>query len=852
MAPRRRTRWYDSEGQRNVRRAASVETNPTRRLISLVMLLALVLIMIQQVSDPKRVSQVGQAIGLFGPNAALSQSEGPRPEKIEPARNDSMKQVVDRFESLQLHAENEGESREQAAWEYLFKKADQSDLYFLATLSFSETSDQLSDRVTAIVESFREVVNQWKERIQEESNSIPSVDREAIEKLDESLSSVDMDSVKSLLAANKPLRLALDRVLLSKFGDGKIWMSHEQIPALRTWQRTRFFTDTLTANSIQPDDIPQISVAQLVSTGNSSYRGIPLRFRGTIAGTDQRAGKLNVVGWPSVAYRVWWMKPTEMSNQPVAVYVPVELEPATYEGQKDQELEIIGFFCKKVAYAAEKGAEVAPVLFAAKVQRPSPSTRSSSSFAHWLQSHRGIKAWLPPQDFATPRRLLVQAVEAAQRNLGEVVSPVKDGPTDLALVLLLEAARLAPELQLLGNAGREWQVGEGIGVGQIRGQVTHVKAWPLRDLKSLRNKSLALEAYQRAERNECYELQVEIPGGASGLAAVKVITNQIPKSWNDHLSKGSNTIRQPIVVNGITVDAQSEQDASLMIADQVAWMLPSLENPTTTAWEPPLSKVEDYLLGRGWNLSHRDIAQELQSPAKPIDPLEMEGLYSLMELVSRTTDKNLAFKPSSIVQLVKSSQAKNVKDRAKTTLEWLECDAKVVRVTRIPVESPLHQAKLGGDHYYQLDCMADIGNVTFEIQTDQEPITYAGEYPVTCLATNLPDWMLAYQSQDRLDKENAANEDVFFPHANVQVRGWFYRFWSYRTQEMSQSIGSQHRQVTPLVVVQEVTLPRPKPSPTGSSFSGLQWLIGLGGAAGIWWFLRRQLNQNNKPKRMRM
>jgi hypothetical protein len=183
-------------------------------------------------------------------------------------------------------------------------------------------------------------------------------------------------------------------------------------------------------------------------------------------------------------------------------------------------------------------------------------------------------------------------------------------------------------------------------------------------------------------------------------------------------------------------------------------------------------------------------------------------------------------------------------------MEWLTCDAKIVRVTRIPVESPIHQSKLGGEEYFQLDCMADIGNVTFEIQTDSDPISYAGEYPLTCLVKKLPDWLLAYQIQDRMDKENAENEDVFFPGVNVQLNGWFYRFWSYRTQELSQALGSQHRQVTPLVVAHNLALLKPRaPDSSGNPF-GVQWLIGIAGIAGIWWFLRWQIKQNERTKRI--
>jgi hypothetical protein len=65
MAPRRRERWYSLDGQRRNHRAALESAQGPRRVISLVVLLVLTLIMIQQVSDAKRVARVATSIGLL-------------------------------------------------------------------------------------------------------------------------------------------------------------------------------------------------------------------------------------------------------------------------------------------------------------------------------------------------------------------------------------------------------------------------------------------------------------------------------------------------------------------------------------------------------------------------------------------------------------------------------------------------------------------------------------------------------------------------------------------------------------------------------------------------------------------
>lgn len=65
MAPRRRERWYSLDGQRRNHRAALESAQGPRRLVSLVVLLVLTLIMIQQVSDVNRVAHVATSIGLL-------------------------------------------------------------------------------------------------------------------------------------------------------------------------------------------------------------------------------------------------------------------------------------------------------------------------------------------------------------------------------------------------------------------------------------------------------------------------------------------------------------------------------------------------------------------------------------------------------------------------------------------------------------------------------------------------------------------------------------------------------------------------------------------------------------------
>ncbi len=60
----RSSRWYSGENQKELRRGAPNNSSSTRRVVSLVFLLALVEVLMQKVSDPVSVSRAFEALGM--------------------------------------------------------------------------------------------------------------------------------------------------------------------------------------------------------------------------------------------------------------------------------------------------------------------------------------------------------------------------------------------------------------------------------------------------------------------------------------------------------------------------------------------------------------------------------------------------------------------------------------------------------------------------------------------------------------------------------------------------------------------------------------------------------------------
>ena len=182
-------------------------------------------------------------------------------------------------------------------------------------------------------------------------------------------------------------------------------------------------------------------------------------------------------------------------------------------------------------------------------------------------------------------------------------------------------------------------------------------------------------------------------------------------------------------------------------------------------------------------------------------------------------------------------------------MERVSMNMRIVRVSSVRVEAPAQAAMLGSDRYYQLDGMADIGNRAYEDLGDKSsasnkvPILHHKEYPVTCVCLELPSWLIS-GDQDPKGDLRSASEAVWYPRMKSSASGWFYRFWSYKTQETAQSLGESHRQIGPLVVLDSLTLGiktndgESSVGANANTANTLTMLIGVAGAMGIWWFVR--------------
>ncbi|MFO0085088.1 MAG: hypothetical protein ACK52L_04290 [Pirellula sp.] len=853
MPTKRQNRWYGLDGQSQSRAKTMEQSNGTRKLISLFVLLFLILILIQTVSDTKQVEKVGTAIGLFEPYgdqgveaATETTTESDLNEESSTASNDWT------YEQLQLRSTLSSQSQMQQVMEFLIASASPKEIAALIEQQYSQVELTSSAAIDEWLANSLEQLGRWEETLGNAANDGADSEVETIRAIEEELQG-SSSRLKELPddAWGRSFRLALDRRFILQMQDNQTWRESEHLISLRTWQRVLQLRSELERGILNAREVPRVEVMQLVSTSNNAVRGVPIRFRGTIALVDERNGHIEGKGWPAVDYRVLWLKPDEANSQPVTVYVPVDILGKASYAELNRTVEVIGFFTKKVAYSSQRGPETAPVLFAAALQDPNETTsKHSQRFVRWLRGLPSPKLWQPPRDFNKPFSLVMKTVnqsvgEFASKEWESTAESVSEG----ALQLLLAAQKHAPEIQQLCESDYAWPVAGNIKLKSLEGIATQVERVDVLELR-ITNRSPAVQAMQRAEQTQFFRITV----AGEGEEATVIYCNRIPKDWMNQSKQ--HAFLQPFVASGFAFEESADgKIRKAIVVDDIRWKIrPNrIGEIAMNDWKPVLPERLQCLLVLGWDLSFRDELENLQSPIRPLASNELEPLFSLLRLVSAIgidTKSSVPQATATLTKLLENSLAKGSKGRSKPSMEWISGKARVVRATKIPVEKAREQSWLGGDHYYELDCMADIGNVTLEMPTENEPIIYNGEYPITILTRELPDWLQGGELASGAPSVGSDELQVQYPRMRVQYSGWFYRFWSYKTQEMTQALGSQHRQIAPLVVSHSLQLGteiRSEKSATGL-YSNLPWWIGLAVVGVIWWFIRNRLTQTGRKK----
>lgn len=893
MARNLRQRWYSVQGQSRTKASALERSSGIRKVASLVVLLTLVLILIQQTSDVKNVEKVAIAIGLL-PNenqsltaVGLDASSGEATNSHAPTSSQAVSQVgaansdiaPANLEIVSLEASDDTVETYHQIWRALLKKAPVTAVGALSRKLFQASAPATSQESTGDAAKVRTIawdgVRDWYLECQTQVANWSGIETQnAATKLSNATKTIDISPIVPIsdfaLQLEKQgawfqqfeladpslnpslntlgqekffrgLQLALDERLLEQVVDNSNWGGVDRLPFVRTWQRVSLLRELLASKKVVSNHFPKIEVSQLLSNSNA-LRARPLRFEGSIARVDSMAST-SEAGFGTTKYQVIWLRPYETSNQPVCVYVPLENIDSNVKVEVGTEVIVTGVFFKRMAHSSERGGDVSPLLLAAYLKPfGSNETLPTNPLLTPSTTKSERSRWQPPVDTRTPFLNVQSRLGQSVLGLDDAVLESGFNGQDASGIAkpIFELQRLVPEINLLLEQNSEWPIDDVATLNRLPGIVSKVSRIPI----SAQLASLLEQAY-------VYRCEFE-----TGSQSIVFLSAAVPAAWKQANGSPLNEIRQPCQVDVLRLVGGNSYGWTRAIQ----WKKASgLATDESQEWKPPISKPLAFLFDRNWDLAWLDQVRELQSDTiRPLSSKEIEPFYRLMRIAKESpldvaSPINATAQQPSIVNVL-DSLTKSRKS-AKPAMERVAMNMRIVRVSRVSVDDPAMAAILGSDRYYQLDTMADIGNREYEDVGDKgddkakEPVVYHKEYPVTCVAIDIPDWLLNAKGSE--SNPNSKLEHVWYPRLKTSGAGWFYRFWSYKTQETLQSLGENHRQRAPLVVLDSLKLGNAESDANGMAkmisniANSVTVLIGVLGTLGIWWFVRKSI----KPRR---
>ena len=777
-----RDRWYSATGQQELRaRTHKEKTSPTLHLVKLFVLLAVVVVVMKQSANSKVYDRFFRA--MTGSPIASTTTDAPN----KPALNNNLTTVaaapIDKSVS---------EVARQQIWTQLFQGIPSSEIDLIGRRVFStETVNEtfeLKPTSKAIVTAFRDRLKSWDSEY-ESAGLQESPDAKLLQEFQNDwlnwenwfLSKEATLPTSLSLEAIQAFQDALDAALIETLRDGSQWRTVEHAAFSRSLQLATKRNDQ-GADSLGP------IVETLVLDGEiNTYRGRWVRFRGTIArGPERHVAKSPEFG--TIEYWIAWLRPLDSSIQPVCVYFAKEpyTAPSPEPNAQDSEtvnwvLEVDARVLKRLAYAAQNGIEVAPVLMAATANwirdtqllaGPSANSRPAPT----------ARLWSPPSRDITLARSLKLLLDAPMKNLTPVLIDQlafeNTKEPDLAVVQLLYQLRRQPEV-VKQLATIPDQVRMGVPLRSVQGWITKVEEISL--------KQVIREWF---DSPSIFRLSLE-SFATDTLPAMNwiVYSARVPKFWLEQTE-----LKQPVVANGLVLDASGDLPSLLMVPE-LEWVWSS--KIPDDQFHPELPKQWSRLGNQGWNLSQLDSIATLQTQS--LAATEANAFYALLNL----TPKLESLGTSAYVPIIETLRKPNdlaLRD-TKTTVN-------IIRIARVTVENEDESRWMQGDAYYQIDGMASLGKERVQITgaPDTPKIEFEGEYPVTLVTKELPKWLLSatangepqdpYRSQD--------SSDVWYPHVLAEVDGLFYRLWGYTSQAIEKQ-GESARQFGPLIFVRTLS-----------------------------------------------
>ena len=647
---------------------------------------------------------------------------------------------------------------------------------------------------------------------------------------------------ESLSGFQRSLQLAMDRALMSDLSDNTPWKTTERLALARLLVRASDLFRQLDP-SIRIDAVPTIAIPQLLSQ-TDTLRGRCFRTQGTVGRIDQPSS-IELADGRKLNYSVFWLRPEDLSDQPINVYVP-EGVAAARELQVGDSLQVAGLIAKRRAYASKRGGEIAPVLIATGLLLDVAPEPQGSSLANNGQSLgiskelarlRNPMPWIPPVDRQIPLDLVERALSGHLGKIPFGSSKFNDETNDetndvdslarnpSVLASLATVLKFQNEIDTVVSGENSAMLALAPNPENFQGQGL-LGAWHGRVIEA-RTLRIDPNLMPGLGWKEVYALKLA--------PNLQVIAKDVPALW-----LSASELNQPICVQGLGLISQEKENQSeganrsvpqVVIASRVAWQshrsaTGQSTDQLATGLQPKLSPGWTALLQSHWDLASCDAIELLHGQS--LSSKDTRPFYTLLAASNEPQSQETEARAYSVMEWIRRTESMKstkslVREQQRSVAERIDARVQIRRIQRVDVRNAQSQAWLGSNHYYQLDGLADIGPSRIEVKygKDYEPIAYEREFPITLVATKLPAWLLSDPttlisssdlSQETIDLDSASSI-AWTTKIRVDVSGYAYRIWRFRTPQVSAVTQDTGYQQAPMLVVDRWNLPQ---GPLGS------------------------------------
>ena len=864
--------------------------------------------MIQQVSDPKKVGKVAGAVGLLpqstqnnatqnnppqsntaspsNPSGASSVLAPQSPTDLPKSTDLPSEQVPDGLstavEALGLASPDPDVERQSQVLEVLLKNLPDGVKATLADRLFGILDQRAPQSPDPTASDRQAGLKLWSSDAQRsilrwiDLSDSTTADHTMLTEVRESLER--WTQLEPLAGFQRSLQLAMDRALMSDLADNTPWKTTERLALARLLVRASDLSRQFDT-SIRIDAVPTIAIPQLLSQ-TDTLRGRCFRTLGTIGRIDQPSS-MELADGRKLNYSVFWLRPEDLSDQPINVYVP-EGVAAARELQVGDSLHVAGLIAKRRAYASKRGGEIAPVLIATGLLLDDASEPQGPSLANNGQSLviskelarlRNPIPWIPPVDRQIPLDLVERALSGHLGKIPFGSSETNDvdslAKNTSVLASLATVLKFQNEIDTVVSGDNSAMLAVAPNPLEFQGQGL-LGAWHGQVIEA-RTIRIDPNLMPGLGWKEVYALKLA--------PNLQVIAKDVPALW-----LSASALNQPICVQGlglISMEKESQPQGGnprvpqVVVASRVAWQSHRSATGSSTAQQasglqPELSAGWSALLRSNWDLAFCDAIELLQGQS--LTSKDTRPFYTLLAASNEPQSQETQPRPYSVMEWIRRTESmKSTKslgrEQQRSVAERIDARVQIRRIQRVDVRNAQSQAWLGSNHYYQLDGLADIGPSRIEVKygKDYEPIAYEREFPITLVATKLPAWLLSDPttlisssdlSQETIDLDSASSI-AWTTKIRVDVSGYAYRIWRFRTPQVSAVTQDTGYQQAPMLVVDRWNLPEgPLVSDSlesdRASVPSNMWSIGsilttLLGLLAIAWFAYR-MNATAKPR----